>query len=211
MDFVKSFLKEDTEAVFLNASTRSLKVCLKSIQPKVELVIRLTAHEHKCYVDFTFESWQKILEKSQEILNNMREEEEETIFISDQLKVFTEMRHDQCAICFMDSSTGRVNMMIKTFKKWLQVSGDINSSYLKYYEKIRSKAESLQTFVQVIVQQNQGNKKKNNLPFIDVLQKLKNLPDIKASNFDVDDYDEYDSDNSDREWCNYKCRKCCYN
>lgn len=181
MELLENYLKKDSKKFYLNgAHSRSLQVCLASIYP-IKLVIRLTAHDYeKCYIDLTFELWEQLLEKHRNISWEVEYEKEVLFITTDELKIFTQVRHGTGAACFMNFTGQRVNMRHKTFEQLKKISKKVTSFYIEYNNKIQATAEFLSSFIKSLNQQDVKDLKEENNPLLtDVLNKLQNLPIIE--------------------------------
>lgn len=205
MEFIKSLVTEDSKELYLNKSqSRSLQVCLDSVHPEPKLVIRLLAthDDREFHVDFTLDSWESMLSVQEDICSNADSGIEEIAFISNQLKVFTQLRNENIAVCFMDFSSRRVNMKLKTFKKMIEISKEVTSMYSEYEKKIKLKANLLKSFAESIIQKNYDQKK--SLSLFKILDKLqnwsseKNIKSVPASrnrnDMATDDHDDDDDE-----------------
>lgn len=223
MEFVESIIKTNCEIFYLNDSkSRSLQVCLNSVQPVFQLAIRLSALDHGYHIDISIESWKKMLEKCQKINSSIGRRIEEIVFINNQLKVFTQTRHGEIAVCFMDFSSQRVNMKSKTFNKMYAVSSKVTLSYQRYEKHINTNANALKSLIESITQKNcDCNKQKNYLSLVHLLDELKNKPTDNIKIFPSrtvgnpkighdESETEYSGDDDDDGCSRDYCRHCCY-
>ncbi|XP_008216164.1 uncharacterized protein LOC103317895 isoform X1 [Nasonia vitripennis] len=208
------FNKSKAEEHTLNHSnSKILQVCLESVYPTVKLALELRAVQHNNSVFFSIQTWRTIALKRNEIRQAMRAEDERLIFVNDELKVFTECMHDHCAVCFLDIRGKRVNIMLETFSRMMQLGLEITKEYQKQIKTINETAKNLSTFMDFILSQCTGTRRCDNIK--EHLEMLSNYTEHNIGNavsnfsFAIDDneyekdYDE--SDGYDR--CSYCSRR----
>lgn len=222
MEFIGSLLKEESKKFYLNTSkSQSLQVCLDAVYPEFKLVIRLTDHDqNQCYIDFTLKSWKSFLDLKEKIRSNMNARKEEIVFINDQLKVFTQIRHGDIVICFMDFTSQTVNIRSWTFQQMSEFSKEVTSTYSEYKKKIKSKSNLLKSFVESVIQKDSDdNKQKNNASLFEVFNNIQNMPNDEnvenasgnnSSSEETDDDEESDpeSEMSENNCCDCGCYRC---
>lgn len=209
------FPKSKAEKHSLNHSnSKTLQVCLESVYPTVKLILELRAVEHQDSVFFSIQTWRTISHHASEIRQAMRAENEETIFVNNELKVFTECMHDQCAVCFLDVRGKRVNIMLKTFSNMMQLGSSITREYKKQIEIINETAKNLTKFMDFILTLCTGTRRCNDIKeHLEMLSKYSE-PGLANSDSSLsymsdteleEEEEDYDEDDDDRcSYCNHR-------
>ena len=200
MEMLSPFFTFKSKSFSLNySSSRTVQVRVVTIYPTIKIVVRLTAVDHRCHVDFSPTTWNKIIEEAEDIRDTMDSENERVIFENEEFRVFTEERHEQCAICFAQcEGSSRVNMMVKTFKNMVRKSCNIDSEYKSLYKKINETANKFKLFINTLSTQhnccNAQNEEFNQ--FLTNLQQSANsLSQVNNNSLEVNwIFDESDSD-----------------
>ena len=193
------------------SATRVLRVCLKTIYPSLNILIKLIAVDHNCHVQISTDSWNRIVENSLNIKAALHARNEQSIFIDSHLEVFTEKIHNSCMVCFIDNEGQRVNLTMQTFKNMMKKSFELNSEFMKICNFIRDNAENYKLFVdylKVKFNESNMNNPEVNDSFIDIYQYLNDLSNTTIEpNLDVEknDYDYYDDSDEECLFCNGQC------
>lgn len=199
MEVLNIFFKNESLLFKLNRSeSKTLQISIQSMYPSLKLTFELRAVQHNCSVKFEKSSWDAIVDNAENIKETLLEENEKTIFINHELKIFTEKMHDRCAVCFFDQRRVRVNMMRETFRKMMQLSNDVATQYKKIYAKVNETAQNLKLFVDVILMQsNQQDPRQLNTYLNELQQHINDQCEIMDESLPkVCDYYDEDEDES---------------
>ena len=155
--------------ILLNFSaTKYLVVKVKSVYPELKINIFLQDNDNGVGVELSKNTWKKILEIENKILQVFKNGKEKKIFQNSEIKVFTEIRHGNLCVCFQEigNINSRVNIVKKTFEMMVGCEVEVRKKYFKVCNKVIQKSRRMK----ILTESDSANHGNNN----DFINKFKN-------------------------------------
>lgn len=149
-DYNSIFSLGGQEYLLNNSGTKRLVIGITSSGiPNLQVVYKLHDLQNNIHIEFTKKTWNKIIEKKNDINLGLRSSYIGDIFDSTQFRIHTIMMYSRCMVCFSDGIQNEIVLAPETFDRMISLENEISNCHTELMKKISDVTNRIKLFIDI--------------------------------------------------------------
>lgn len=138
------------EYLLNNSGTKRLVIGITSSGiPNLKVAFKLHDLQNNIHLEFSKKTWNKIIEKKNEINFCLTSNLCGEIYMSSQIQIYTLIMYNRCMVRFFDGIQTEIVLAPETFDRMLHLENEINNCHKELMKKISDVTNRIKLFIDI--------------------------------------------------------------